>query len=62
MGSHVRRSVDVRSPFDDPEDSDDDNLSQISTIRSLPRRDTDRLSVVSDVSYQEEPTNTHSAV
>lgn len=62
MGSHVRRSVDVRSPFDDPEDSDDDNLSQISTIRSLPRRDTDRLSVVSDMSYQEEPTVTHSAV
>ncbi|TID18100.1 hypothetical protein E2P81_ATG11067 [Venturia nashicola] len=47
----MRRSVDVRSPFDDPEDSDDDNLSQISTIRSLPRRDTDRLSVVSDMSY-----------
>jgi hypothetical protein len=62
MGSHVRRSVDVRSPFDDPEDSDDDNLSQISTIRSLHRRDTDRLSVVSDTSYQEEPTNTHSTV
>lgn len=62
MGTHVRRSVDVRSPFDDPEDSDDDNISQISTIRSLPRRDTDRLSVVSDMSYQEEPTNTHSAV
>jgi hypothetical protein len=62
MGGHVRRSVDVRSPFDDPEDSDDDNLSQISTIRSLPRRDTDRLSVVSDISYQEEPTHTHSAV
>ncbi|QDS77485.1 hypothetical protein FKW77_000071 [Venturia effusa] len=51
----MRRSVDVRSPFDDPEDSDDDNLSQISTIRSLPRRDTDRLSVVSDMSYREEP-------
>lgn len=55
----MRRSVDVRSPFDDPEDSDDDNLSQISTIRSLPRRDTDRLSVVSDMSYQEEPTHAH---
>lgn len=55
----MRRSVDVRSPFDDPEDSDDDNLSQISTIRSLPRRDTDRLSVVSDISYQEESMHTH---
>jgi len=58
----VRRSADVRSPFDDPEDSDDDNLSQISTLRNLPRHDTDRLSVVSDLSYQEEPTSTHSTV
>lgn len=58
----MRRSVDVRSPFDDPEDSDDDNLSQISTIRSLPRRDNDRLSVVSDMSYQEEPMHTHADV
>lgn len=59
----MRRSVDVRSPFDDPEDSDDDdNISQISTIRSLPVRDTDRLSVVSDMSYQEEPVHSHSGV
>lgn len=58
----MRRSVDVRSPFDDPEDSDDDNLSQISTIRSLPRQDTDRLSVVSDMSYQEESMHTHTGV
>lgn len=55
----MRRSVDVRSPFDDPEDSDDDDLSQISTVWSLPRRDTDRLSVVSDMSFQEEPTHSH---
>ncbi|RDI83191.1 hypothetical protein Vi05172_g7044 [Venturia inaequalis] len=56
----MRRSIDVRSPFDDPpEDSDDDTLSQISTIRSLSRRDMDRLSVVSDMSYQEELTHTH---
>jgi hypothetical protein len=59
----MRRSQEVRSPFDDPESSDDeDAISQISTIRSLPRREADRLSVVSDVSYQEEPTSTHSAV
>jgi len=50
----IRRSDEVRSPFDDPESSDDDALSQISTIRSYPRRAPDQLSVVSDLSYQEE--------
>jgi hypothetical protein len=50
----IRRSEEVRSPFDDPESSDDDAISQISTIRSFPRRAEDQTSVVSDVSYQEE--------
>jgi hypothetical protein len=52
-GTGLIRRDQVRSPFDDPE-SDDDALSQISTIRSYPRRGTDQLSVVSDMSYQEE--------
>jgi hypothetical protein len=50
----IPRSEEVRSPFDDPESSDDDALSQISTIRSYPRRPTDRRSVASDMSYQDE--------
>jgi hypothetical protein len=52
-GAGLIRGDAVRSPFDDPE-SDDDALSQISTIRSYPRRAADQLSVVSDMSYQEE--------
>lgn len=54
-GSITRRSNQVRSPFDDPEEEEeDDDLSDTSTIRG--RRETDRLSIVSDLSYQDTPT------
>ena len=56
----IRRSDEVRSPFDDPESSDDDAISQISTIRSYRNRPGDALSVVSDISYQEDE-GTHSS-
>jgi hypothetical protein len=58
----IRRSDEVRSPFDDPESSDDDALSQISTIRSYPRHQSDRLSVVSDMSEEDNEQSTRSAV
>jgi hypothetical protein len=63
-GSMIRRSNEVRSPFDDPEDEEEeDTISEVSTIRgSTSRRETDRLSVVSDLSYQDEPTSSHSHV
>ncbi|KAF2431408.1 hypothetical protein EJ08DRAFT_696495 [Tothia fuscella] len=59
----IRRSEEARSPFDDPESSDDDGVSHISTMRSYPRHGSDRLSVVSDLSDDEQPqATTHSAV
>jgi hypothetical protein len=62
-GSIIRRSNEVRSPFDDPEEEDEDNISDASTIRgSSLRRETDRLSVLSDLSYQDEPVSSHSHV
>lgn len=56
--SGIRRSHDLRSPFEDPED-EDDAASAISEVTIRPQRHAaqgDRLSVVSDLSYQEEPT------
>jgi hypothetical protein len=55
-GSIIRRSNEVRSPFDDPEeeDEDDDTQSEVSTVRG--RDETDRLSMVSDLSYQNSST------
>ena len=45
-GSITRRSNQVRSPFDDPEEDDEeDNLSDISTVRGSFSRETDRLSI-----------------
>lgn len=62
-GSFIRRSNEVRSPFDDPEEEDEDTMSEVSTIRgSMIRREVDELSTVSDMSYQEEPTLSHSTV
>lgn len=62
-GSIIRRSNEVRSPFDDPEEEEEDDISDTSTIReSSSRRDADRLSVVSDLSYQDEPASSHSHV
>jgi hypothetical protein len=66
-GSIIRRSNEVRSPFDDPEeedeDEDEDDISEASTIRGASsHRETDRLSVVSDLSYQDEPMSSHSHV
>jgi hypothetical protein len=55
----MRMSQDVRSPFDDP---DEDAISEISTIREVPTRQGDQLSVVSDLSYQEEPVVGRSAI
>lgn len=59
-GSIIRRSNEVRSPFDDPEEEDeeDDTVSEVSTVRG--RVETDRLSLVSDLSYQDSPTRSRS--
>jgi len=57
----IRRSDEVRSPFDDPESSDDDAMSHTSTIRSNRNRERDALSDVSDVSYQEADAGTQSS-
>jgi len=59
----VRRSHDMRSPFEDPED-DDDDASAISDITVRPQRHSqqDRLSVVSDLSYQDEPVQGRSSL
>lgn len=62
--SSARRGQDRRSPFDDPEHEDDTaSLTSDTTIR--PQRHApqqDRLSVVSDLSYQDEPVTGDSAV
>lgn len=53
----IRRSHDLRSPFEDPED-EDDAASAVSEVTIRPQRHApqqDRLSVVSDLSYQDEP-------
>jgi len=56
----VRRSRDlIRSPFDDPEEEDVSDLEEPPSIR---RVEADQLSAVSDLSYQQEPTTTHSTV
>lgn len=55
--SGARRSHDLRSPFEDPED-EDDAASAVSEVTIRPQRHAqqqDRLSVVSDLSYQDEP-------
>lgn len=55
--SGIRRSHDLRSPFEDPED-EDDAASAVSEVTIRPQRHApqhDRLSVVSDLSYQDEP-------
>jgi len=63
-GSIIRRSNEVRSPFDDPEEDeeDDDNLSDISTIRGsfTGSRETERLNISRSStvdSYHDSPTN-----
>ncbi|KIW04964.1 uncharacterized protein PV09_04127 [Verruconis gallopava] len=63
--SAVRRSNEVRSPFDDPEEAEEDeHASEASTLRGGARMSTDRLSEASDLSYQEDPrpTASHSHV
>jgi hypothetical protein len=56
----VRRSRDlIRSPFDDQEEEDVSDMEEPPSIR---RVDADQLSAVSDLSYQQEPTTTHSTV
>jgi hypothetical protein len=56
----VRRSRDlIRSPFDDPEE---ENVSDLEEPPSIWRVEADQLSAVSDLSYQQEPTTTHSTV
>jgi hypothetical protein len=59
-----RRTHDWRSPFDDPE-HEDDTASLTSDMTIRPQRHApqqDRLSVVSDLSYQDEPVTGGSAV
>lgn len=46
----ARHDQTVRSPFDDPDPRDDDALSDVSVLAS--RRNEETLSVVSDLSYQ----------
>jgi hypothetical protein len=61
MRSHCgpRNSV-IRSPFDDPVEEDADIEGNPFTDPS--HREHDRMSVVSDLSYQQEPTSTHSTI
>jgi len=62
--SGARRGHDWRSPFEDPE-HEDDTASLTSNATILPQRHApqqDRLSVVSDLSYLEEPVTGGSAV
>jgi len=61
--SSVRTSHDWRSPFEDP-DNEDDAVSLTSDVTIRPQRHApqqDRLSVVSDLSYQDEPVTGGSA-
>jgi hypothetical protein len=53
----------MQSPFDDPEE-EDGVVSDVEDVLEPPaaRRDIDQLSAVSDMSYQQDPTTTHSTV
>jgi len=57
--STIRNSV-IRSPFDDPLEEDVD--VECDPFRDQNHQETDRTSVVSDLSYQAEPTTTHSTL
>lgn len=55
-----RTEESIHNPFDD--DDDDDAISEIEDGTTLASRNNDHLSIVSDLSYQQEPTITHSTV
>lgn len=52
----------ARSPFADPETDDEDALSDISEPTHYESRGVDEMSAVSDLSYQDEPTQSHHPV